>query len=109
MAARRWLFLTAPARAYKRGEQAGGRAPALYLALLVALPGGGFLLGGLAGALVGDRGRGAGIGVAVGTGLSIVWWLYVLTLAAVMRWRKQPLEPLTGPGLTRRHRRWWVR
>jgi hypothetical protein len=102
----RWLFLTGPARAYKRGEATGGAVPWLHLLVMLGIAAAGGLLGACVGWAVGDLEGGAGAGFMAGLLAFAVWFLYVLGLVAVMRFRGRRLESLVGSDWLRRHRRW---
>lgn len=103
----RWLFVYAPARAYKRGEETGGSVPWLYLFVLIVSVAAGGLIGAAAGYLIGDADTGVGVGVVIAPLLVAGWFIYVLLLVGVMRLRGQPLESLLPPGWQRRRGHWY--
>lgn len=103
----RWLFLTAPARLFKRGEETGGPVPFLYLFVVLVALASGAALGWLVGWLVGDPDAGTGLGVIAGGTLVTGWFAYVLVLVGVMRLRGRPMESLVGEGWLQRSRHWY--
>lgn len=89
----RWVFVTGPVRAYKRGE-ATGRVPWLHMLAITGLMVVGGVLGAGVGRLVGADRDGVQWGIAVGGGVAVVWFLWTLVLVAVMRLRGRPLGSL---------------
>ena len=107
MSVLRWVFLTAPARAYKRGEATGGSVPWIYLFALFGVAGLGGVLGCAGGLLIADPAGGFGIGLMAGLLALTAWSVYVLVLVGVMRLRRRPLETLLGEGWEQRPQHWY--
>ena len=102
------LFVVAPCRTYRRGEDTGGRVPLIFLAWLVGLASSGFALGWLwEMAWPTTDGMAPLTGFIAGCLASAVWGIYVLIVVGVLRMRQRPIEDFLGEDWRLRQRRWW--